>query len=412
MKDEHEILLSMGSIFRISSVEIENNLWIVKLILTEQEDKQIIQLTDYQKSLLREKETVVLLGRHLQDMGENEKAKHYYNLILKDLPEDSIDVSCIYNNLGVMASDEYKYDEALTAFEKSLNISKKFLSEIHPCMVTSYSNIANIYGKLGETGKAIGYYEKALQILFQSLQTNPQPTTLPHLVLITNNLGVLFGRNGNHEQALWYFKKMLEFQLLFLPAIDPTYATTFFNIGERFEQLGNHEQAMIFYEKSLEICNKSLPPNHPQTSTTLGNIGGLYWKASNWSATIKYLEKALEINRNILPNNHPDLIRCYNNLASLYHRLGKDDLAIEMFESALRCTTISDSPSFYKAHTYNNCGAIYFKQGNYAKALENFTKAYEMTLKLYPSEQSYLLMYKENLENAKQKLDQVTAASE
>jgi tetratricopeptide (TPR) repeat protein len=412
MKDENEILLLMGSIFRISSVEIENNVWIIKLIFTEQEDKQIIQLTDYQKTLLREKETVVLLGRHLQDMGENEKAKHYYNLILKDLPEDSMDVSSVYNNLGAMASNEYKNEEALNAYEKSLNINKKILSEIHPYIAASYNNIATIYGRMGDTQKAIDYYEKALRILFQLLQTNRQPTTLPQIAEISNNLGVLSGRNGNHECALWYFKKTLEFQLLFLPVVHPTYAITFFNIGDCFEQVGNREQAMIFYEKSLEICNKSLPANHPQTATTLSNIGGLYYKASNWPSAIKYLEKALEINRHILPKNHSDLIRSYNNLASIYHCLGKDDLAIDMFESVLSSTTISDSPSFDTAHTYSNCGAVYFKQGNYTKALENFTKAYELALKLHPFEQSRLTMYQENVENTKRKLDQITVTFE
>jgi preprotein translocase subunit SecA/nephrocystin-3 len=301
MEDENEILLSMGSIFRISSVEIQNNVWIVKLIFTEQEDKQIIQLTDYQKNVTKRKKTVILLRRHLQDMGENEKAKHYYNLILKDLPEDSMDVSTVYNNLGAMVTEEYKYGEALNAYEKSLNINKKILPEIHPYIAGSYNNIAIIYGRMGDTQKAIDYYEKALRILFQLLQTNRQQTTLPQVANTSDNLGVLCGWNGNHERTLWYFNKTLEFQLLFLPVVHPTYAITFFNIGDCFEQ------------KSLEICSKSLPVNHPQTSTTLSNIGGLYYKASNWTAAIKYLEKALEINRNILPKNHPDLIRSYNN---------------------------------------------------------------------------------------------------
>ncbi|CAF0984692.1 unnamed protein product [Rotaria sordida] len=106
MKDENEILLSMGTISQISSIDIENNVWFVKLILTGQEDKRLIQLIDYQKMLLREKETVVLLGIFLQDMGEVEKAKRYYNLVLKDLPVDSVDVSSVYNNLGAIAKDE------------------------------------------------------------------------------------------------------------------------------------------------------------------------------------------------------------------------------------------------------------------------------------------------------------------
>ncbi|CAF3597650.1 unnamed protein product [Rotaria sp. Silwood1] len=182
----------------------------------------------------------------------------------------------------------------------------------------------------------------------------------------------------------------------------------FYNIGHCLEQIGDEEKALIFYEKSLEICNQSLPENHSQTATVLSKIGGLYYNRSNWSTAIKYLEKALEINKKILPKGHPDLTIGYGNLASSYSHLGKDDLAIEMFENALSSTPMSESKSFHVAHTYNNCGAVYFNQGNYEKALEKFTKAYEMALQLPSFELSYLSMYQQNLEETKRKLQKVT----
>ncbi|CAF1227445.1 unnamed protein product, partial [Rotaria sp. Silwood1] len=141
MKDENEILLSMGTIFRIVFVDIENNVWIVKLIFTEQEDKRLIELIDYQKMILRKKETVVVLRRILQDMREMEKAKRYYNLILESSLEDSVEVSSVYNNLGAMAKDESKYEEALNAYETSMNINKKKLSEIYPHTAMLYNNM-------------------------------------------------------------------------------------------------------------------------------------------------------------------------------------------------------------------------------------------------------------------------------
>ncbi|CAF3618325.1 unnamed protein product [Rotaria sp. Silwood1] len=408
MKDENEILLSMGTIFRIVSVDIENNVWIVKLIFTEQEDKRLIELIDYQKMILREKETVVVLGRILQDMGEMEKAKRYYNLILESSVEDSVEVSSIYNNLGAMAKDESKYEEALNAYEKSMNINKKILSKIHPHTAMSYNNIAGIYAHMGQTKKAVDYYETALRILFQRLQIDNHPKTLECITDIINNLGVLFIKIGNHERALCYLNKALEFKQQCLPIVHSSYVMLFYNIGHCLEQIGDEEKALIFYEKSLEICNQSLPENHSQTATVLSKIGGLYYNRSNWSTAIKYLEKALEINKKILPKGHPDLTIGYGNLASSYSHLGKDDLAIEMFENALSSTPMSESKSFHVAHTYNNCGAVYFNQGNYEKALEKFTKAYEMALQLPSFELSYLSMYQQNLEETKRKLQKVT----
>ncbi|CAF2770384.1 unnamed protein product [Rotaria sp. Silwood2] len=408
MKDENEILLSMGTIFRIVSVDIEDNVWIVKLTFTEQEDKRLIELIDYQKMTLREKETVVVLGRILQDMGEMEKAKRYYNLILQSSLEDSVEVSSIYNNLGVMAKDEYKYEEALNAYEKSMNINKRILSEIHPHTAMSYNNIAGVYAQMGATRKAVDYYETGLQIHFQLFQIDNHPKTLECITDIISNLGVLFIKIGNYERALCYLNKALEFKQKCLPIVHPSYVMLFYNIGHCFEQIGNDEQASIFYEKSLEICNQSLPANHSQTATVLSKLGGLYYNKSNWSRAIKYLEKSLEINKNILPKGHPDLLIDFGNLASSYTHLGKNYLAIDMFENALSFTTILESKSFQVAHTYNNCGAVYFNQGNYEKALEKFTKAYEMALQLPSFEQSYLSMYQQNLKETKRKLQKVT----
>ncbi|CAF2746013.1 unnamed protein product [Rotaria sp. Silwood2] len=177
----------------------------------------------------------------------------------------------------------------------------------------------------------------------------------------------------------------------------------FYNIDHCFEQIGNGDQALIFYEKSLERCNQALPANHSQTATVLSKIGGLYYNKSIWPTAIKYLEKALKINKNMLPKGHPDLIIDYDNLVSSYHYLRKDDLAINMYENALS----SESTSFHVAQAYNNCVAVYFKQGNYEKALEKFTKAYEIASQLSPFEPSYLSMYQQNLEEIKRKLQKV-----
>ncbi|CAF1289693.1 unnamed protein product, partial [Rotaria sordida] len=154
IKNENEIFLSMSTIFRIVFVDIENNVWIVKLIFMEQEDKRLIELIDYQKMILREKETAVVFERILQDMAEMEKAKRYYNLILESSSEDSVEVSSIYNNLGAMAKDEYKYEEVLNTYGKSMNINKKILSKIHPHTAMSYNNIVDIYDDMGQTQKS------------------------------------------------------------------------------------------------------------------------------------------------------------------------------------------------------------------------------------------------------------------
>ena len=61
-----------------------------------------------------------------------------------------------------------QYSEALSFYEKDLEISQKALPLNHPDLITSYDNIAEIYCCMKEYSKALSTYECALSIFRNS----------------------------------------------------------------------------------------------------------------------------------------------------------------------------------------------------------------------------------------------------
>ena len=58
-----------------------------------------------------------------------------------------------------------------------------------------------------------------------------------------NNLGDLYGRRGDLQQAEWHFKKAIEF--------NPTYADAMHNLANTYTQMGRLEDAIHWYNESL-----------------------------------------------------------------------------------------------------------------------------------------------------------------
>ena len=82
-----------------------------------------------------------------------------------------------------MKDDQGEYKEAITLYEKSLEIYKKILPPNHCGFANCYTNVGIVYRKMGEHSKALSYFEKALAISQKTL-----PPNHPDLKMYRKNL--------------------------------------------------------------------------------------------------------------------------------------------------------------------------------------------------------------------------------
>ncbi|CAF4193395.1 unnamed protein product [Didymodactylos carnosus] len=238
------------------------------------------------------------------------------------------------------------------------------------------NNLGTVYGNQGDYEKALKYYEKSLEIKLISL-----PPNHPDIARTYNNIGLVYGTQADYEKALKYYEKSLEISLISLPTNHPSTATRYNNIALVFDSQGDYDKALKYYEKDLEISLISLPPNHQDIARTYNNIGLVYGNQGDYEKALKYYEKSLEISLISLPSKHPDIARTYNNIGSVYDSQGDYEKALKYYEKDLEISLISlptNHPDI--ARTYNNIGLVYGNQGDYEKALKSYDKSLEIRL--------------------------------
>jgi tetratricopeptide (TPR) repeat protein len=371
---EDEVLFSMHTIFRIddiTSMDENDHLFRVELTLTSDNDKDLRRLTDrIREETFPNEEGWFRLGSVLLDMGQAEKAQQVCQTLLKKETEESAKAA-IYNQLGLVKVSLGEYQEAITFYEKSLEINEKILPPNHPNLASFYNNIGWVYQNIGDYPKALSSYEKALAIKQQSL-----PPNHPDLASSHNNIGNVYSSIGDYSKALSSYGKTLAIQQQSLPPNHPHLASSYGNIGILYQNMGNYSKAISSYEKALEIQQQSLPPNHPDLASSYNNIGSLYGRRGEDAKALPYFEKALAIRQQSLPPNHPDLACSHNNIGNVYENMGDYPKALSSYEKALAIQQQSLPTNHHDlASLQNSLGNVYGSMGDYPKALSSYEKA-------------------------------------
>jgi tetratricopeptide (TPR) repeat protein len=380
---EDEVLFAMNTVFRIRDIKPmggNHRLFQVELTLTSDNDKDLRLLTDHiREETDPDSSGWARLGLVLGKMGQPKKAQQVYEILLEQKTEES-EKAPIYNQLGSVKYKQGEYQEAITFYEKALEIYKKTLPPNHPNLAMSYNNIGAVYESMGEYSKALSSHEKVLEIRQQSL-----PPNHPHLASSYGNIGNVYHIMGEYSKALSYHQKNLEIQQQSLPPNHPDLASSYGNIGSVYDSMGEYSKALSSHEKALEIQQQSLPPNHPDLAMSYNNIGGVYRNMGEYSKALSSHEKALEIRQQSLRPNHPDLAASYNNIGEVYRNMGEYSKALSHDEKALEIRQQSLPPNHPDlASPYNNIGLVYYEMADYSKALSSHEKALEIRQQSLP----------------------------
>ena len=301
---EAEILFSMHTVFRIGTINRKDggrSYFEVSLSLTENDDMQLRNLMEQLDSETRFSNIWVRMGALLIKVGQPDKAEELYHTLLEQT-WNAIDQVACYHQLGFIKHDQGDYREALSFYERALEICEKNLPNNHPSLATSYNNIGSVYSNMGEYSKAISSLERSPKIY----QTNI-PANHSDLATSNNNVGAVYDDMGEYRRALSFYERALEIRQKSLNVNHPGLATSYNNIGLVYFNMGEYSKALFFNEKSLEICENSLSANHPVLATCYNNIGSLYYNMGDYSKALPLLDRAVKIWQESLPVNHPHL---------------------------------------------------------------------------------------------------------
>jgi len=133
-------------------------------------------------------------------------------------------VVILYNILGMIQSDQQRYDEAIVSYNKGI--------ETDP-------NFALIYSNLGNTYKAQNNFEEAEKNYRKSISLDNKIPE-PH-----NNLGNLLRSVNKYKEALESYKKAIE--------INDKFFWAHYNLATTFTSIGSFSDAVKSLEKTIKL---------------------------------------------------------------------------------------------------------------------------------------------------------------
>jgi len=208
-------------------------------------------------------------------------------------------LNSIYNNLGVLYSENELYDEAENYFKRALYISRKL--QVSHQEIINIINIATIKKDRDQLDSALYYNKIALDI---SEQTNYKKFNS----FIYNNLGDVLLKEEKYEDANNYYALALKTELIIdestgkINQDKANLGLYEFNFGKSFVLLNKHDSAKLHLEKALEyltISNNSevisdtylwLAQN--EGSQDQNSLANYYYSASlSWKDSLLYQNK-------------------------------------------------------------------------------------------------------------------------
>ncbi|CAF1349577.1 unnamed protein product, partial [Didymodactylos carnosus] len=395
IRDEREILFSIGTVWRIISVneDKDNQILIIELELSDEQNQNRLELTNSLRKQIGETSTLLTLGNFLSEIGDYERASGYYQMLLKQLPKYHEDRGKIYNNLGCIRYEQGDYHAAEIYFEKAIAI-------------TNINNNNNLSLVVAEYNKEMVHFDnivstttlQSIELLTEALSIRGSSTSE-----IFNNQGLVYYKKREYALAINAYHQALENLLKFDP-YPPHISAVYNNIGVVHFQTENYDCALINFQLAIESGLKFWRPEHDCIRRYLNNKAVVLRHKKTHNTTMSEKPKVEDLNvkifdldRRLSPcsigndldsllkladkychnNMISDLAAIYNKIGSIYHKKQDYSLALSYYQKAIDIAVLEPEQHGI-ADYYANIGLVYAIHKKFESALENFNKALDI----------------------------------
>lgn len=192
-----------------------------------------------------------------------------------------------------------RYSEALTAYEKALNIRSDYLE---------------VWQSKGKTLYQLAQYKEAQEAYDKAIQLNPD-----YLDAWTGR-GYALSQLQQYSEAIQSFEQALTF--------DPNNAQAWKGKGDALLNLQRYEEAITAYEKAVEF--------QPEFYEAWYHRGRAHQSLKQYDQAVEAYKKAVELKS--------DQSKAWFNLGNVFLELNKNQDALDAYEKAVRF-----EPSYYQA---------------------------------------------------------------
>jgi CHAT domain-containing protein/Tfp pilus assembly protein PilF len=262
--------------------------------------------------------------------------------------------------VGLAYSNAGQSEKAIGYYEQALEIEREIKDRGAEGRTLNNLGVAYAFG-LGQREKAIGYYEQALVIRRELGDRLGEGRML-------GNLGIAYFALSQSEKAIGYYEQALA--IFRGEKYRQGEVQALVNLGNAYDALSQYEKAIGYYEHALATAREI--KDRLREGWALGNLGIAYRNLSQYEKAIGYHEQSLAISREIKDRNGEG--SALGNLGVAYEKLSQYEKAIGYYEQVLAIfREIKDRGG--EGTALGKLGIAYEKLGQYEKAIGYYEQA-------------------------------------
>ncbi|HZQ70767.1 MAG TPA: FG-GAP-like repeat-containing protein [Terriglobales bacterium] len=164
------------------------------------------------------------IGSVLLQQNKNPEAREQFEAVLKLPPGYPETLPNTWNNLGIVATREQRFEDAVQHFQRAL--------ELNPEHLIALDNLGNAYRELKQ-------WDKAQQVLERAVSVAPEDPEANY------NLGMVLAQKNDTARAEEFLKKSLQFR--------PDYPEALNNLGILYLRTERVDEAVALFEKCIQV---------------------------------------------------------------------------------------------------------------------------------------------------------------
>jgi tetratricopeptide (TPR) repeat protein len=239
-------------------------------------------------------ETLMNLGRAAQDGGDPKSAERYFRESLAIYSRQALaagtDATNVMGELGNLMLYVGRFGEAVTLFERAIDVDRRALGEDYPRVIMEKHNLAFAL-------QALGRFDEA-EPLF--LQSNEQLSRIlgpqhPFTIDALSNYGRYLRHKGDFVAAERVLRNVLELNLRVNRPDYDAVGTSQVNLAIALHDMGRLDEAETQFRAALATYDKSLPVTHPFRAAALSGTGRVLIDENRISDALPLLRKAVAL---------------------------------------------------------------------------------------------------------------------
>ncbi len=282
-------------------------------------------------------------------------ATHLYDTI-----DDIQGIAKCKNVFGVLYSYQGDYKQSLKYYEEALALEKRLGVNTN---VSLLYNIGNLYSRTGEHENALLNFRKVLEIEKANKDAQGMLNAL-------NSIGSVYYTQGNYPLSLKYYKESLEVAKNAKDSIG--IFQSYINTGNVYRMQNLNGKALKYYNKALGI--ETAHYNVKNITALKNNIAGVYYDNEEYNAAITNFEESVLLSREI--EDAVNLSTALNGLGFVYLEMNKNAKALNYFREA-NTITLENNLVYDLLDSYHGMTDAYYQMGKYGLALQNGQKLVE-----------------------------------